>query len=74
MITFEAKIKGRTVRMFAGFPLKNAAGAIFRTLAQISSKEEVDSHQTERTEENVAINSEEGSHFPEQPVFTEIPE
>ena len=42
MITFEAKIKGRTVRMFAGFPLKNAAGAIFRTLAQISSKEEVD--------------------------------
>lgn len=38
MITFEAKIREQTVRMYSDLPLKNAAGAIFRTLADISQK------------------------------------
>lgn len=38
MITFEATIQDKKVKMFADFPLKNAAGAIVKTLAQISQK------------------------------------
>lgn len=38
MITFEAKIREQTVRMYSDLPLKNAVGAIFRTLAQVSQK------------------------------------
>ncbi len=38
MITFETKIREQTVRMYAEVPLKNAAGAIFKTLARISHK------------------------------------
>lgn len=42
MITFEAKIKGNTVRMYAEYPLKNAAGAIFNTLTNISKNNDID--------------------------------
>ena len=35
-ITFEAKIREQTVRMYADVPLKNAAGAIMNVLTQIS--------------------------------------
>lgn len=38
MITFEAKIDDRIVRMYSSYPLKNAAGAIFKTLTQIQSQ------------------------------------
>ena len=38
MITFEAKIREQTVRMYADLPLKNAAGAIMNVLTQISKK------------------------------------
>ncbi len=38
MITFEAKIREQTVRMYADFPLKNAAGAIMNVLTQVSHK------------------------------------
>lgn len=38
MITFEATIREQTVRLYSDLPLKNAAGAIFRTLTQISQK------------------------------------
>lgn len=38
MITFEAKIREQTVRMYADLPLKNAAGAIMNVLTQISQK------------------------------------
>ncbi|MGN0469606.1 MAG: hypothetical protein ACI4GV_01660 [Acutalibacteraceae bacterium] len=38
MVTFEATIQGKKVKMFADLPLKNAAGAIVRTLVQISQK------------------------------------
>lgn len=38
MVTFEATIKDKKVRLFAKFPLKNAAGAIIKTLIQISEK------------------------------------
>ncbi|HCA54203.1 MAG: hypothetical protein II735_03845 [Clostridia bacterium] len=37
-ITFEAKIREQTVRMYADVPLKNAAGAIMNVLTQISQK------------------------------------
>ena len=42
MITFEAKINEKTVRLYAAYPMKNAAGAIFKTLTQISSTGETD--------------------------------
>ena len=42
MITFEAKIQDKTVRMYAAYPMKNAAGAIFKTLSQIGGKGETD--------------------------------
>ena len=42
MITFEAKINDRTVRMYSNYPLKNAAGAIFGTLTQIESEGNTD--------------------------------
>ena len=42
MITFEAKINDRTVRMYSNYPLKNAVGAIFRTLTQIESEGNTD--------------------------------
>ena len=42
MITFEAKIKDNTVRMYAGYPVKNAAGAIFKTLTQICKETDAD--------------------------------
>ncbi len=38
MITFEAKIREQTVRLYSELPLKNAAGALFKILAQISQK------------------------------------
>lgn len=38
MITFETKIKDKTVKMFADLPLKNAAAAVFRVLMQVSEK------------------------------------
>ena len=38
MITFEAKIREQTVRMYSDIPMKNAVGAIFRTLAELSQK------------------------------------
>ncbi len=38
MITFEAKIREQTVKMYADLPLKNAAGAIFKVLMQVSQK------------------------------------
>lgn len=38
MITFEAKIREQTVRLFSDLPLKNAAGAIMRVLADVSHK------------------------------------
>ncbi len=38
MITFETKIREQTVRIYSEMPLKNAVGAIFRTLADISQK------------------------------------
>ena len=38
MITFEAKIREQTVRLYASVPLKNGAGAIFRVLADVSRK------------------------------------
>ncbi len=38
MIIFEAKIREQTVRLFADLPLKNAAGAIMRVLADVSRK------------------------------------
>ncbi len=41
MITFEAKIQDKTVRMYAEYPLKNAAGAIFNTLTKISKEAKV---------------------------------
>ena len=42
MITFEAKINDRTVRMYSNYPLKNAVGAIFGTLTQIESEGNTD--------------------------------
>ena len=42
MITFEAKINDRIVRMYSNYPLKNAAGAIFKTLTQIESQDDND--------------------------------
>ena len=42
MITFEAKINDRIVRMYSNYPLKNAVGAIFRTLTQIESEGNTD--------------------------------
>ena len=42
MITFEAKIKDRIVRLYAAYPMKNAAGAIFKTLTQICSETNAD--------------------------------
>lgn len=41
MITFETNIQDRLVRMYSDFPLKNAAGAILKTLAQISTKTDI---------------------------------
>ncbi len=41
MITFETTIKDHLVRMYSDFPLKNAAGAILKTLAQISTKADI---------------------------------
>ncbi|MDD6490208.1 MAG: DUF2185 domain-containing protein [Clostridia bacterium] len=41
MVTFEAMIQDKKVRMFADLPLKNAAGAIIKTLAQISQKTDI---------------------------------
>lgn len=38
MITFETKIREQTVRLYADLPLKNAAGAIMRVLADVSRK------------------------------------
>ncbi len=38
MVTFETTIKDKKVKMYADVPLKNAAGAIFQTLANISTK------------------------------------
>lgn len=38
MVTFEAMIQDKKVKMFADLPLKNAASAIIRTLVQISQK------------------------------------
>ncbi len=38
MITFEAKIREQTVRMYSDLPLKNAAGALMKVLAQVSQK------------------------------------
>lgn len=38
MVTFEAMIQDKKVKMFADLPLKNAAGAIVKTLVQISQK------------------------------------
>ncbi len=38
MITFEAKIREQTVRMYSDLPLKNAAGSIMEVLGQISQK------------------------------------
>ena len=38
MITFETKIREQTVRLYSELPLKNAAGALFKILAQISQK------------------------------------
>lgn len=38
MITFEAKIREQTVRMYADLPLKNAAGAVMNVLTQVSHK------------------------------------
>ncbi len=38
MITFEAKIREQTVRLYSELPLKNAASALFKILAQISQK------------------------------------
>ena len=38
MITFEAKIREQTVRLLSDLPLKNAVGAVFRTLGQVSQK------------------------------------
>lgn len=38
MITFETKIREQTVRMYSDMPMKNAVGAIFKTLAEISQK------------------------------------
>ena len=38
MVTFETTIQDHLLRMYADFPLKNAAGAIFKTLVQISAK------------------------------------
>ena len=38
MITFESKIREQTVRLYSELPLKNAAGALFKILAQISQK------------------------------------
>lgn len=42
MITFEAKIHDRIVRMYSSYPLKNAAGAIFKTLTQVESQDNTD--------------------------------
>ncbi len=64
MITFEAKIREQTVRLYASVPLKNGAGAIFRVLADVSRKTNIFNNRftlnfgwgffflTERTEEN----------------------
>lgn len=41
MITFETTIQDHLVRMYGDFPLKNAAGAILKTLAQISTKTDI---------------------------------
>lgn len=41
MVTFEAMIQDKKVRMFADLPLKNAAGAIIKTLVQISQKTDI---------------------------------
>lgn len=38
MVTFEATIQDKKIKMFADFPLKNAAEAIIKTLAGISQK------------------------------------
>ncbi len=38
MVTFEATIKDKKVKMFSDYPLKNAAAAIIKTLVQISQK------------------------------------
>ncbi len=41
MVTFETTIKDHKVKLFSDFPLKNAAGAVLRTLAQISDKADI---------------------------------
>lgn len=38
MVTFEATIQDKKVKMFARYPFKNAAGTIVKTLVQISQK------------------------------------
>lgn len=42
MITFEAKINDKTVRLYAAYPMKNAAGAIFKTLTQLYNQNKAD--------------------------------
>ena len=41
MVTFEATIKDKKVKMFARYPFKNAAGTIVKTLVQISQKVDI---------------------------------
>ena len=41
MITFEAKIKDKTVRMYSNAPLKNAATAVLRTLNKLSNEVDI---------------------------------
>ncbi len=41
MITFETTIQDKTVRMYAELPLKNAAGALFKVISQISTKTDI---------------------------------
>ena len=36
MITFEAKIREQTVRLYSDLPLKNAAGALMNVITQVS--------------------------------------
>lgn len=38
MITFEAKIREQTVRLYSDLPLKNAAGALMNVITQVSYK------------------------------------
>lgn len=41
MITFQAEIKGKTVKLYSGAPLQGAATAVLRTLNQLSEKNDI---------------------------------